>query len=101
MLFASPGKDFDCIEQMVDYLKDKKVEVEKINQVCIDMSPAFISGCYNHLRQAQITFDKFHVVKEVNKAMEELRKHERRGNDMLLGHKYTFRHNGGGCLPIF
>ncbi len=31
------------------------------------MSPAFISGCFNHLPQAQITFDKFHVVKEVNK----------------------------------
>ncbi len=93
VLFATPGKDAKCIEQTVDYLKEKKVAVEGINKVCIDMSPAFISGCFNHLPQAQITFDKFHVVKEVNKAMDELRKLERRGNDMLKGHKYTFLKN--------
>jgi transposase len=29
-------------------------------------------------------------MKEVNKAMDELRKLERRGNDLLKGHKYTF-----------
>ena len=57
------------------------------------MSPAFISGCVAHLPQADITFDKFHVVKEVNKAMDELRKLERKGNDMLKGHKYTFLAN--------
>lgn len=93
VLFATPGKGATCIEQAVDYLKDKEVAVEEIKQVCIDMSPAFISGCSKHLAQAEITFDKFHVVKEVNKAMDELRKLERRGNDMLKGHKYTFLSN--------
>ena len=53
------------------------------------MSPAFISGCTNYLPNASITFDKFHVVKEVNKAMDELRKLERKGNALLKGHKYT------------
>ena len=32
-------------------------------------------------------------MKEVNKAMDELRKQERRGNDLLKGHKYTFLKN--------
>lgn len=54
------------------------------------MSPAFISGCNTNLPEAEITFDKFHVVKEVNKAMDELRRLERKGNDLLKGHKYTF-----------
>ena len=57
------------------------------------MSPAFISGCNLYLQNAAITFDKFHVVKEVNKAMDELRKLERVGNDMLKKHKYTFLKN--------
>ena len=42
-----------------------------------------------YLPDASITFDKFHVVKEVNKAMDELRKLELKGNAMLKGHKYT------------
>lgn len=90
VLFATPGKDANCIEKSIDYLKGKDVDVKTIEQVCIDMSPAFIAGCYNHLPSAAITFDKFHVMKEVNKAMDELRKLERRGNDLLKGHKYTF-----------
>jgi transposase len=90
VLFASEGKGSGNIKEAVEYLESKSVDIKEINQVCIDMSPAFISGCYEHLPDASITFDKFHIVKEVNKAMDELRKLERKGNDMLKGHKYTF-----------
>ena len=90
ILFATEGKGADCIEKSVAYLKSKELEIASINQVCIDMSPAFISGVNNNLPDAAITFDKFHVVKEVNKAMDELRKLERKGNDLLKKHKYTF-----------
>ena len=93
VLFATPGKGADCIKQSVDYLEDKKIDPSSIKQVCIDMSPSFISGCSNHLPNADITFDKFHVMKEVNKAMDELRKLERIGNDILKNHKYTFLKN--------
>lgn len=90
VLFATEGKGADCIEKSVNYLKDKGVEIDSVKQICIDMSPAFISGCVNHLPNAAVTFDKFHVMKEVNKAMDEVRKLERRGNNLLKGHKYTF-----------
>ena len=93
VLFATEGKGADCIEKSVTYLKEKQVEISSIKQVCIDMSPAFMSGCGKHLPDADITFDKFHVMKEVNKAMDELRKLERIGNDMLKKHKYTFLKN--------
>lgn len=90
VLFVTPGKDSVCIDKSVNYLTKKGIDAETVEQVCIDMSPAFISGCMEHLPNAAITFDKFHVMKEVNKAMDELRKLERRGNDLLKGHKYTF-----------
>ncbi len=93
VLFATPGKGADCIKQSVDYLEDKKIDPSSIKQVCIDMSPSFISGCGNHLPGADITFDMFHVMKEVNKAMDDLRQLERIGNDMLKKHKYTFLKN--------
>jgi len=90
VLYATEGKGADCIEKSVDYLREKEVAIDSITDVCIDMSPAFISGCVNHLPNASVTFDKFHVVKEVNKAMDEVRKLERVGNDALKKHKYTF-----------
>jgi len=93
VLFATEGKGSDCIGKSIQYLDNKQVAIQDISQVCIDMSPAFISGCNHYLPDAAITFDKFHVVKEVNKAMDELRKLERVGNDMLKKHKYTFLKN--------
>jgi len=93
VLFATEGKGAGCIEESIEYLEGKDVDVNAIEQVCIDMSPAFISGCMNHIPNAAITFDKFHVMKEVNKAMDELRKLERIGNELLKGHKYTFLKN--------
>ena len=93
VLFATEGKGADCIEKSVEFLNEKSVNVNSINHVCIDMSPSFISGCHEYLPNASVTFDKFHVMKEVNKAMDELRKLERKGNDMLKKHKYTFLKN--------
>jgi transposase len=93
VLFATKGKGAGCIKDSVNYLEDKGVDIGAIKQVCIDMSPAFISGCADRLPDAAVTFDKFHVMKEVNKAMDELRKLERKGNDLLKGHKYTFLKN--------
>ena len=69
------------------------MDTGQIEQVCIDMSPAFIFGYTSYLPNNAVTFDKFHVVKEVNKAMDELRKLERQGNELLKGHKYTLLKN--------
>ena len=93
VLFATEGKGADCIGKSIEYLDEKVVDIDAIEQVCIDMSPAFISGCIKYIPEAAITFDKFHVMKEVNKAMDELRKLERIGNDILKKHKYTFLKN--------
>lgn len=90
VIFATEGKGSECIKETVAYLEEKSVEINQIEQVCIDMSPSYISGCSDYLPDAAITFDKFHVIKEVNKAMDELRKSERKGNELLKGHKYTF-----------
>jgi transposase len=43
-----------------------------------DLSPAFIKGTTEHLPQAEITFDKFHTVKIVNDAVDEVRREEQK-----------------------
>src|SRR5690606_17266532 len=90
---ACQGEDADCIRRSGGYLKEKQVDTGRIKQACIDMSPAFIAGCRDYFPEAAVTFDKFHVVKEVNRAMDELRKMERHGNSLLKGHKYTLLKN--------
>jgi len=57
------------------------------------MSPAFISGALKHFPEAKIVFDRFHIKKMLNEAVDEVRKEERRLHDVLKGHKYTFLKN--------
>lgn len=90
VIHATEGKGSDTIESIKDYLETKQTPPEQISQVCIDLSPAFISGVASYFPHAQITFDRFHVKALLNKAMDEVRKSERRRHVELKGHKYTF-----------
>jgi transposase len=90
VLFATPGKDQNTIVKIKEHLEDKGVKPEQITDACIDMSPSFISGLANNFPQTAITFDKFHVVKLLNEAMDKVRKNEYKEHLILKGHKYTF-----------
>lgn len=91
--FVQIGRGADAVKDFAAAIVEKGGNVEAIEQVSIDMSPAYISGVTEHLPQAEITFDKFHVMALLGKAMDDLRKGERKGNEFLKGHKYTVLHN--------
>ena len=90
VLFVTEGKDEKTIDRLREHLVKKEVAPDKIEQVSIDMSPAFIAGISNNFPKAKITFDRFHIVKLLNEAMDKVRKDEGREHEYLKGHKYTF-----------
>jgi transposase len=87
---VQPGKDSEAVTNFVEQLELKGGDRKQVEQVCIDMSPAYIAGTLEMFQNSQITFDKFHIVQNLNKAMDEVRKKERIGNDLIKNHKYTF-----------
>lgn len=93
VLYAVPGKGAETIDAIAEHLEEKGCKKNQIKQTCIDMSPAFISGIMHNFKDASITFDKFHVVKLINEAMDKVRKLERKEFEMLKGYKYTFLKN--------
>lgn len=90
VLFVTEGKDEKTIDKLKEHFEKKEISPEQINQVSIDMSPAFIAGVSNNFPNAEITFDRFHIVKLLNEAMDKVRKDERREHEQIKGHKYTF-----------
>lgn len=90
---AQIGKDAKTIEKIKDYLISKECNIEEITDASIDLSPAFISGIQEHFPKAKITFDRFHVKKLLNEAMDTVRKNERKEHEILKNHKYTFLKN--------
>jgi transposase len=90
VVHVTDGKGAETITAIKEHLQAKGSPSEGIEQVCIDLSPAFISGVGKEFPSAKITFDRFHVKKLLNKAMDEVRLKERRMHQALKGHKYTF-----------
>ena len=64
-----------------------------IEEVCIDMSPAFIKGVAESLPEAAVTFDKFHAVKIINDAVDQLRRGEQKQQGVLRGTRYIWLRN--------
>jgi transposase len=69
------------------------VAAEQIEEFCCDMSSAFISGIEQYFPKAQITFDKFHVMKMVNEAVDEVRREEQKEVDELKKSRYVWLKN--------
>ena len=69
-IFIAEGKDSDTIKQFKDDLEAHKGSTENIRDVSCDMSKAFIKGVSENLPNASITFDKFHIMKIINKSVD-------------------------------
>lgn len=90
VVFVCPGKDEQTIKNLHDYLENKKVNTEQITHFTIDMSPAYMSGITKNFPNAAVVFDRYHIKKLLNEALDNLRKAERREHDQLKGYKYVF-----------
>lgn len=89
-LFITEGKDHRTISKFAQTLETSGGKRENIRKVSCDRSPAFIKGINQEFSQAKITFDKFQVLKIINKAMDALRRAEAKKNPILKGTRYVF-----------
>ena len=89
VVFVTEGRDATTVARFAEHLTAHKARPEQITTVSIDMSPAFIRGVANHLPQARITFDKFHVVAHASAALDQTRRLEQRRDPSLKGLRWT------------
>ena len=57
------------------------------------MSPGFIRGIADSLTKAAATFDKFHAVKIINDAVDQVRSAERKAHTLLAGSRFLWLRN--------
>ena len=92
-VFATEGRAAETVAAFADDLTAHGGEPTAIEEVCIDMSPAFIKGVTENLPNAAITFDKFHAVKIINDAVDRVRRGEQKSQRMLKGTRYLWLRN--------
>jgi transposase len=93
VLFVAEGKDAGTFEAFAKDLAVHGGDPKAIAEVCIDMSPAFVAGIAQSLPNAQITFDKFHVVKLINEAVDAVRRAEQKSRAELKKSRYLWLKN--------
>ncbi len=82
-VFVTDGKGSETVKEFAADLQQHNGKPEQIKQVSCDMSPAFIKGVREELTEAEITFDKFHIIKIINEAVDSVRREEAKTNPLL------------------
>jgi len=99
VLFATEGKDSSTVERFAQDLTDHGGDPKAIEEICSDMSPAFISGVETHFPNAHLTFDKFHIMKIINEAVDEVRREEQKDRPELVRTRYIWLKNSDNLKP--
>ena len=68
-------------------------DAQAVTDASIDMGAAFEAGIKQNFPNAEITFDKFHVIKLANEAVDEVRRQEARDKFQIKGRRYIFLKN--------
>lgn len=93
VIFATPGKGADTLGAFKEDLEAHGGQADRIQDACCDMSGAFISGIEKIFENAEITFDKFHVVKILNDAVDEVRRQEQKERSELKRTRWVWLKN--------
>lgn len=73
VVFATEGKAADVWDQFALEIGQHGGHHKAITQVAIDMSRAYIRGVKDNLPNAQIVFDKFHVMAQAGEGLDKVR----------------------------
>ena len=93
LLFGVEGRSHATLAAFkADFLAHKG-DPAKIEEVCLDMSPSFIKGLRVHFPKAHLTFDRFHVMQMINKAVDEVRRGEAKDRPELKKTRYIWLKN--------
>lgn len=74
LLFFTPGKGKETFSAFTEELQSRQFDLSQIEEVAMDLSPAFISAAALHFPEATVVFDRFHVMKLCGKACDDVRK---------------------------
>jgi transposase len=93
-LFIADGKGSETVTDFISILERQNGKPENITEVSCDMSPAFVKGVGEKLPEAKITFDRFHVMKVLTNAVDDVRRAERKTDPALKKLRFLFLKNG-------
>jgi len=93
VIFVADEREAETIKQLYDFIENKGVNPQQIKEFCSDMWPAYIAGIETNFPEAAITFDRFHLMAKMNKALDKVRIEEVKERSELKNTKYIWLKN--------
>ena len=93
VIFITEGRNHETVKRFVTDFENHKGQVRDLKEICCDLSPAFIKGITENIPNAEITFDKFHVLKIINAAVDQVRREEAKTQSILKYSRYVVLKN--------
>jgi transposase len=76
VLFGTEGRDTATVKAFAADLAAHGGDPKRVDTTSSDMSAAFIARITQHLPNARLTFDRFHLAAKLSEAIDAVRRHE-------------------------
>lgn len=93
VISITEGKDTTTVDRVAEDMEKHGCKKEQIEIATSDMSPAFSTGIKRNFKNAINVYDKFHVMKLINEALDKVRKREVQKNEILKKSKFLYLKN--------
>ncbi len=93
LLFGTEGRKQGVVSAFREDLQAHGGHPDQIKQTCSDMWPAYIKGVNDCFPQAEMTFDRFHIMKILNFAVDQVRRDEAKTRKELKKTRYLWLKN--------
>ena len=93
VVFLGEGRKRGVIEAFTQDLESRGVDPDQIEVICCDMWDPYLSGIGKSLKKARVVFDRFHVMNQINEAIERVRWEEQRQNKILKKSRFLWLKN--------
>jgi len=99
LLYATESREATTLTAFRKDLEQHGGVVEQVEEFCLDMWPPYLKGIGETFPEASVTFDKFHVMKILNHAVDQVRRAEQRIRPELRGSRYVWTKNPENLSP--
>jgi len=93
VMFVTEGKDHQTIARFKEDLIAHGGNPAAVTDFSLDMSQGFIKGIGEAFPDAKVTFDRFHIIKLMNEAVDEVRRHEQKSRPELKKTRFSWLKN--------
>jgi transposase len=87
------GKDKEAFAEALVDMEIRGAYRQQVKAVTMDMSTSYIAAVNEWMAQAAIVFDRFHLVKKLNEAVDQVRRTEQRQFKELKNSRYLWLRN--------